>query len=146
MDEEVRIKQYESKDYEKVMTFLQSIDGLQEIEEELFPKAILIEAKDEILGMITYEMFRKKTLIRYFIFEKDLAHELILQMYEMFFANLRKQNIKEVYAIVTNPNLSEIFTHLGFKEYPKENFFLTEECILNTKYRNAMVMMFEIPY
>ncbi len=146
MDEEVRIKQYESKDYEKVMTFLQSIDGLQEIEEELFPKAILIEAKDEILGMITYEMFRKKALIRYFIFEKDLAHELILQMYEMFFANLRKQNIKEVYAIVTNPNLSEIFTHLGFKEYPKENFFLTEECILNTKYRNAMVMMFEIPY
>lgn len=146
MDEEVRIKQYESKDYEKVMTFLQSIDGLQEIEEELFPKAILIEAKDEILGMITYEMFRKKALIRYFIFEKDLAHELILQMYEMFFANLRKQNIKEVYAIVTNPNLSEIFTHLGFKEYPKENFFLTEECILNTKYKNAMVMMFEIPY
>jgi len=146
MDEEVRIKQYESKDYEKVMTFLQSIDGLQGIEEELFPKAILIEAKDEILGMITYEMFRKKALIRYFIFEKDLAHELILQMYEMFFANLRKQNIKEVYAIVTNPNLSEIFTHLGFKEYPKENFFLTEECILNTKYRNAMVMMFEIPY
>ncbi|NLC95462.1 MAG: GNAT family N-acetyltransferase [Bacilli bacterium] len=146
MDEEVRIKQYESKDYEKVMTFLQSIDGLQEIEEELFPKAILIEAKDEILGMITYEMFRKKALIRYFIFEKELAHELILQMYEMFFANLRKQNIKEVYAIVTNPNLSEIFTHLGFKEYPKENFFLTEECILNTKYRNAMVMMFEIPY
>lgn len=146
MNEDVKIKQYEHKDYEKVMQFLQGIEGLQEIEEELFPRAILIENNDEVLGMITYEMFRKKALIRYFIFEKDLADELILQMYEMFFANLRKQNIWEVYVIVNNPNLTDIFANLGFKEYPKENFFLTEECILNTKYKNATVMVFEIPH
>ena len=37
-----------------------------------------------------------------------------------------------------------MFCDLGFKEFPKELFYLTEESILETKYKNAMVLCYEL--
>ena len=39
----------------------------------------------EIFGMITYEIFRQKALIRYFVFDKDVEEKYLLEMYEKFF-------------------------------------------------------------
>ncbi len=146
MNQEKIVKIYEPEDYEKVMNFLQGVHALQEIEEELFNNAVIIECDEEIYGMITFEMFRNKALIRYFIFDKDVEEKYLIELYEKFFANLKAHNLSRVFVIINNDNIKEMFLNLGFKEFPKESFFLTEESILNTKYKNAITMVYEIEY
>ena len=94
--------------------------------------------------MITFEMFRNKALIRYFIFDKDVEESYLVEMYEKFFDNLKKHNMNRVFVIINNDNIKQMFINLGFNEFPKESFFLTEESIVNTKYKGATVMFYEI--
>lgn len=138
------VKIYEPDDYDKVMKFLQGVNALQEIEEELFANAVLIVADETIYGMITYELFRQKALIRYFIFDKDVEEKYLIEMYEKFFSNLKANKINRVFVIINSEEIKKMFINLGFKEFPKESFFLTEESILQTKYKNAHVLYYEI--
>lgn len=138
------VKMYEPKDYEKIMSFLQGVHALKEIEEDLFNNAVIIADDEEIFGMITYEIFRQKALIRYFVFDKDVEEKYLLEMYEKFFQNLLSKNIQKVFVIINNEVVEKMFCDLGFKEFPKELFYLTEESILETKYKNAMVLCYEL--
>ncbi len=138
------VKVYEPSDYELVMDFLQGVHTLGEIEEDLFENAVIILSENEIVGMITFEMFRNKALIRYFIFDKDVEESYLVEMYEKFFGNLKKHNMNRVFVIINNDNIKQMFINLGFNEFPKESFFLTEESIVNTKYKGATVMFYEI--
>jgi hypothetical protein len=142
--EDIVVKLYEPKDYEKVMLFLQGVHSLKEIEEELFENAVIIIGDDEIVGMITYELFRQKALIRYFIFEKEVEEKYLIEMYEKFFNSLRDKEINRVFVIINNDTIKDMFLNLGFNEFPKADFFLTEESILQTKYKDAIVMFYEI--
>ncbi len=146
MNQNKVVKIYEPSDFNKVMNFLQGVHALGEIEEELFDNAVLILSEEDIVGMITFEMFRKKALIRYFIFDRDVEEEYLIEMYDKFFDNLRKHNMTRVFVIINNDNIKEMFLNLGFKEFPKESFFLTEESIMNTKYKEATVMFYEIEF
>lgn len=143
MEEKV-VKMYDPSDYDKVVQFLQGVHTLNEIEDDLFGNAVIILCNDEIVGMITFEMFRNKALIRYFIFEKDVEEEYLFEMYDKFFGNLKARDMNRVFVIINNDNIKEMFFDLGFKEFPKESFYLTEESILNTKYKDAMVMFYEL--
>lgn len=144
MDNDLYVKLYDPKDYDKVMNFLHGVHALKEIEEELFNNAVIIVNNDEVVGMITYELFRQKALIRYFIFDKDIEEKYLIDMYEKFFQNLQEKNIGKVFVIINNENVKQMFIDLGFREFPKDSFFLTEESILETKYKNAIVMYYEI--
>jgi len=146
MEQTIVVKIYDSTDYEKVMEFLQSVHALGEIEEDLFKNAVIILDEEEIVGMITFEMFRNKALIRYFIFDKDVPEQYLVEMYENFFESLKKKQVNRVFVIINNENIRQMFINLGFDEFPKESFFLTEESILNTKYKDAIVMVYEIEY
>lgn len=138
------VKMYEPKDYEKIMSFLQGVHALKEIEEELFDNAVIITDEEEVYGMITYEIFRKKALIRYFVFDKDVEEKHLIEMYEKFFQNLQSKEIQKVFVIISNEVVKKMFCDLGFKEFPKALFFLTEESILETKYKNALVLCYEL--
>lgn len=138
------VKMYEPKDYEKIMSFLQGVHALKEIEEELFDNAVIITDEEEVYGMITYEIFRKKALIRYFVFDKDVEEKHLIEMYEKFFQNLQSKEIQKVFVIISNEVVKKMFCDLGFKEFPKDLFFLTEESILETKYKNALVLCYEL--
>ncbi|QVK18120.1 hypothetical protein KHQ81_15045 [Mycoplasmatota bacterium] len=146
MEQKKVVKIYEPNDYEQVMDFLQGVHTLGEIEEDLFENAVIIVSDEEIVGMITFEMFRNKALIRYFIFDRDVEEIYLVEMYEKFFENLKQKNMNKVFVIINNDNIMQMFINLGFNEFPKESFFLTEESILNTKYKDATVMFYEIEY
>lgn len=146
MEEDIVVKIYEPSDYDKVMNFLQGVHALGEIEEELFENAVLILGDNEVAGMITFEMFRNKALIRYFIFDRDVPEQYLVEMYDKFFENLKKRDLNRVFVIINNDSIKEMFLDLGFEEFDKDDFFLTEESILNTKYKDATVMSYEIEY
>lgn len=139
------VKIYESSDYEKVIEFLKSVNSINEIEDELFENAIIIlNDEEEVVGMITFEMFRNKALIRYFIFDKEVEEQYLIEMYQKFFENLKNKDINRVFVIINDDNIKQMFNDLGFKEYNKEHFYLTEGTILNSKYKKATVMYYQI--
>ena len=146
MEQDKVVKMYEHDDYEQVYNFLKGVHTLSEIEDDLFENAVIILEGDVVVGMITFEMFRNKALIRYFIFEKEVEEQYLVEMYQKFFSNLQKQKIDRVFVIISNDTIKQMFTDLGFKEHNKESFYLTEESILNTKYKDATVMVYELEY
>lgn len=138
------IREYQDEDYNKIMEFLESVATLKNIEEELFDNSVLIEEDNKIVGMISYEQFRGRALIRYFIFDKEVEETYLVHMYEKFFEKLKKRNIKEIYVIVSSELIAEMFKDLGFFEFNKDDFYLTETNINKTKYSDSTVMCYEI--
>jgi len=144
MDQTTTIRAYMVEDYDKVKQFLDSITALKSVEEELFKNSIIIETDDKVVGMISYEKFRGRALIRYFIFDNDVDEENIVAMYECFFSKLKSENIKAIYAIISKGIIVDMFLDLGFMPFPKEEFFLTEKNIMQTKYHASDVMVYHI--
>jgi hypothetical protein len=140
----VVVKVYEKSDHEKVMQFLQNVSTLSQIEEELFNNAILIIENEEVVGMISYELFRQRALIRYFIFDKEVNESYLVEMYQLFFNVLKERAIDKVFVIVSNETIESMFTELGFKPFNKEEFFLTEENISHTKYKDSSVLFYQL--
>ena len=110
----------------------------------MFENSILIEQDEKIEGMISYEIFRGRALIRYFIFDKEVEEDNIVQMYERFFQKLKEKGIKEIFVIISKDIIVEMFSDLGFVEFNKDEFFLTEHNIYETKYRDSKVMCYTI--
>jgi len=127
-----------------VIDFLESVTTLTNIEEELFINSILIFNDDQVVGMISYELFRGRALIRYFIFDKEVNESLLVSMYERFFIKLKENNIEHVYVIISKEVIVEMFENLGFTIFEKDDFFLTENNIKDTKYRDSTVMRYTI--
>lgn len=138
------IREYQQDDYDKVIYFLESATSLKNIEEELFKNSIIIENEDKIVGMISYEIFRGRALIRYFIFDKDVHEDAIVSMYERFFIKLKQNEIDKIFVIINKEIIVDMFEELGFVEFNKEDFFLTEKNIANTKYKDSIVMSYTI--
>lgn len=142
--EKTTIREYAVDDYDRVMAFLERVTTLSHIEEELFENSILIERDGRIVGMISYENFRGRALIRYFIFDKDVQEEEIVTMYGRFFQKLKERGIRQIFVIISKDIVAELFSDLGFVEFNKDEFFLTEQNIYETKYRDSMVMCYTI--
>lgn len=142
--EKTTIREYAVDDYDRVMAFLERVTTLSHIEEELFENSILIERDGRIVGMISYEIFRGRALIRYFIFDKDVQEEEIVTMYGRFFQKLKERGIRQIFVIINKDIVAELFSDLGFVEFNKDEFFLTEQNIYETKYRDSMVMCYTI--
>lgn len=138
------IREYTLDDFDRVMAFLESVTTLKHIEEELFENSILIERDGKVDGMISYEIFRGRALIRYFIFDKEVEEEDIILMYERFFQKLKERGIKQIFVIISKDIIAEMFSDLGFVEFNKDEFFLTEHNIYETKYRDSKVMCYDI--
>lgn len=138
------IREYNIEDYDKVLEFLESVTTLKHIEEELFENSIIIENDEKIVGMISYEIFRGRALIRYFIFDKDVNESDIVLMYERFFGKLKDKGIQQIFVIISKDIIVEMFKDLGFIEFNKDEFFLTESNIAETKYRDSKVMCYTI--
>lgn len=138
------IKAYEASDYEKVREFLSGVTTLEQIEDDLFANSIIIESAAGVVGMISYEEFRGRALIRYFIFDKDVEEEHLITMYDQFFQRLRAKGLKQIFVIVHHEMIIELFTNLGFEAFDKREFFLTESNIEHTKYKDATVMFYTL--
>jgi N-acetylglutamate synthase-like GNAT family acetyltransferase len=138
------IKDYTLEDYDKVIEFLESVTTLKNIEEELFDNSIIIEKEDKVVGMISYEIFRGRALIRYFIFDKNVKESYLVNMYEKFFNKLKENDIEQIFVIISKDIIVDMFENLGFVEFDKDDFFLTESNIRDTKYSDSKVMCYHI--
>lgn len=142
---EYTVEVYNPDMYSKILNFLSAINSLKKVEEAIIENAIIVkDQKESICGMISYEVFRKNALIRYFIFDSHLSNETIDEMFSKLYVKAKENDIKQIFSIISNDEVRELFEELGFVEVDKRKFYISEQNINKTKYHEAIVMGYDL--
>lgn len=120
------IKEYNSlteNEILKAKEFLEKVN-IKEINNLLNNMLVLIE--DDVQGIITYENYDKTSLIRYFIYKKQVKDETAKLLLTKTLENIKDQGQNDCVIIVDNSFL-KMLDNLGFVK--QEMIFLDEEII-----------------
>lgn len=79
---EVIVVEQDSNIANKIMTFLKSIYTIASVEENLITNGVALKQEEDIVGFITYEEYSEYGLIRYFIFQKQIALGKVIEMFD----------------------------------------------------------------
>ena len=99
---------------------------------------------DEIIGLLSFEEFNKLGLIRYFIFRKAVSEEIVLELFKRIIEKAKGRDLFALITLVVKKEAIEIFKGLGFCEINKEDVFIEESAIADTKFKDAYVLKYEI--
>lgn len=127
-----------------VLTFIKRIPTIEIIEEDILENIVLIRDEKEVLGIISYENYLDKGLIRYFIFQKDVAYEELEKLFKTMKDKAKNDEIKHLITVIEERELVMFFNKLGFKKIDTDKIYLFETSLVDTIYSNAIVMISEI--
>jgi len=129
------------ENYEKCLNFLKKVKSLESIDSEVLRQASVIIGDDnEIEGILSYEKFASFGLVRYFIYKKTLADEVLFSLFNHLKEKIIKDQIKRLVAIIIRSDVVEVFKKLGFDEVNPDYFFIEETNILNTNFHDAYIL------
>jgi len=133
------------EDVARIKLFLNSIEAVKTIDEVVLLNAsIILDDEESIVGVISFEQFSKNGLIRYFIFKKYIQDDIIRELFESMVETAKEYNLESLFTIIVDHDVSTLFVELGFEEVNKEKFFIEEDNILNTKYRDSKIMLMPV--
>lgn len=133
------IKEYKDEYLDIIMKTIKCSKGNEMVNEEILKNTLFYENDDDI-AMISFEKFGRNALIRYFIFRKSIEYHIVLELMEALIEKAKENNIINLIAISSN-EMKNLFLDLKFKEFDKTYFFIGELNILNTRYKNANIMI-----
>ncbi len=129
---------------DKAKEFLESVESLKNIDLDVLNEGVALVDLDEIIGVISYEKFKKYGLIRYFVFKRKIVDEYILDIFNKISELAIKRDVKYLFLLVSNGDVYDLFKELGFTQFDSSNLFIEEDNISKTKYENSIVMIKEI--
>lgn len=120
------IKEYNSLTENEILKTKEFLDkiNIKEINNLLNNMLVLIE--DDVQGIITYENYDKTSLIRYFIYKKQVKDETAKLLLTKTLENIKAQGQNDCVIIVDN-SFFNMLDHLGFVK--QKMIFLEEERI-----------------
>lgn len=126
-----------------VINFLNELAVINDINYEVVQNGeFVLEGK--IIGLLSFEQFNKKGLIRYFIFKKVVPSELILTLFDKIVEKAKIKSIDALITMVVKKEAIEIFKELGFHNIDKEDVYIEEMNIMDSKFKDAVVLKYEI--
>lgn len=128
----------------KVKDFLKRIPSIKEIEEPVLDNASLLVDQDKIMGILSFEIFENRGLIRYFIFQKTISDQDIHALFKECLAKARQENLIELLAIALKNEIQEVFKTLGFQIISNRSVFIGEEPVRATEFDKATIMKYKV--
>lgn len=124
---------------DQIFNLLNGINNL-EIDESIIKKcSILLDEKQEIKGIISYEQFGNIALIRYFIFRRDIELKYLKQLYQGLEQNIKNSFINTVIGIVNANDVKKVFEYIGFIEEDPTLLFFDETNFKKTNYKDSII-------
>lgn len=139
-----RVEHINEKSFEKAKNFLLSVPSIKEIEDEVLKKATLVFDNDNIVGGISYEVFSQTGLVRYFVFKKVLSEDLIKELFYEMERSAKEEGIEQIFCVVNNENIENLFVSLGFYFVDKDYTFIDEQIFTSLEFGESNVMMKKI--
>ncbi|XMB86718.1 hypothetical protein RJG79_02710 [Mycoplasmatota bacterium WC44] len=129
---------------EEVIKFLENIPSIDAIDEDVVMNASVLTEENTILGLLSYEKFTKYGLIRYFIFKSVISNEHILELFNDVIESARMDDIDTLFSVIKKKEVEGFFGELGFNKVDKSKFVIDEENFLDSKYKDANIMLCRI--
>ncbi len=128
---------------DKIKTFLENINSILEIDEDLIPDGVAIIDNDEVKGYITYEKFCEYGLIRYFIFQRTLPENLITDMFLELVNKAALNEIESFISIGKSDEVIALFNKLNFYQIDINNFFINGQNLTGTELEKALILKYD---
>ena len=120
------IRHINEYDYNLVKDFLLSVKTIKDIDEDVLKNAIIVVDNNDILGAVSYEKFGISGLIRYFVFKRNLTNDTVVSLFKMLEEAAYDDYIKDIYCVVNNGPIEELFNELGFLKEKYKMLFIDE--------------------
>ena len=65
------IRNVKKTNIDAVRNYLLDVPTIKKVDEEILKKAVFISKKDEIYGVVSYEIIENYALIRYFVYKRS---------------------------------------------------------------------------
>ena len=108
------VKAYDVMDYERLRAFLKRVTTLDEIDERVLKCCSFIERNEQIIAMVSYEMFDDIGMVRYFIYDQTVTAELIINMFFSLYYEAKEGGVKQLVAVASTQDACQLFEMLGF--------------------------------
>ncbi len=108
------VKTYEVINHEEIVQFLKGVTTLNCIDDNLLKHGVYLYRADELIGMVSYELFDKVGMIRYFIFNQTVTSELIINLFFRLYYEAKEAGVKQLVSVATTDYASQLFELLGF--------------------------------
>lgn len=120
------IRHINEYDYNLVKDFLLSVKTIKDIDEDVLKNAMIVVDNNDILGAVSYEKFGISGLIRYFVFKRNLTNDTVVSLFKMLEETAYDDYIKDIYCVVNNGPIEELFNELGFLKEKYKMLFIDE--------------------
>lgn len=124
--------------------FIKKIPTINKIEDDILENMVIIREENKVVGIISYEDYSEKGLIRYFIFQKDVLFEDLEKLFEEMKKKTINKGIKSLMTVIEDNELVNFFNKLGFKKIDIKRVYLSETSLGDTIYSNAICMIYEM--
>jgi len=126
-----------------VLEFLKEISLINDVNEEVVMNGEFV-LDNEIIGLLSFEEFNTLGLIRYFIFKKAVNENIVMRLFTNIISKARDKNVKSLITLVIKKEAIDVFKSLGFYEIEKEDVYIEETNIMDTKFKDAYVLKYDI--
>lgn len=127
-----------------VVGFLEKVQTINKIDLDIVKNASVIMNKGEIDGVLSYEKFVQYGLIRYFVFKKNTDNDCIFKLFNHLLEKVKKEEIRVLITLIVKEEVINLFYNLGFMDMDKNYFFIEENNILETNFKEANILKLEI--
>lgn len=129
---------------EEVVNFLKNISLVHDINEEVVMNGEYV-LDGEIVGLLSFEEFNRIGLVRYFIFKKEVKEKVILELFRRVVEKAARKGIRSLLSLVVKKEAVAVFKGLGFYEIAKDDVYIDETMLNQTKFKEAFVLKYDIP-
>lgn len=126
-----------------VINFLNELAVINDVNYEVVMNGEFV-FEDKIIGLLSFEQFNKIGLIRYFIFKKVVPSALIFTLFNKIVEKAKRKTIDSLITMVVKNEAIEIFKELGFNNIEKEDVYIEEMNIMDSKFKDAVVLRYNI--
>lgn len=127
----------------QVLAFLKDISLINDVNEEVVLNGEFL-MDNEIVGLLSFEEFNKIALIRYFIFKKAVNENLVMELFKKIIKKASNKDVESLITLVVKKEAIDIFKGLGFYEIDKEDVYIEETNIMDTKFKDAFILKYDI--
>lgn len=128
----------------RLLEFIENLTLIKDVDINIVRNASFVLDEDEIIGVLSFEVFSKIGLIRYFIFKRAVEEKVVFDLLDSVVETAKKSGILFLTTIVTKENIAYLFKELGFSEIDSSNVYIDETSLLETKYKGSHVLNYKI--